>query len=537
MIVGSDFRRQLCTNQPMTEYYNFWKQNTHISPLSIVALLSTGFVQVIVLHLMTHNTSGTQMVVIAGGIMLVFLPFLAAYFSAGVAAYATAKLRTSLLQNFSTFKTNEIERIHAHTFSKAITQDVDLVFQFWKDLFGNICFNLPILLYLTFLLLLQSQILVIAGAVFILMILFWITYTINFRTRTKQREHHQNHLELQSRIQNYIHNIFQFRLYRNEQNYLETLGQDLTQFSNFTAQLSQHRQLYTTYISAILLLFFGGGLWVMRNSPAIKPSDVAILTILFIEIRRIVTEIFSFIHSYQKAQEVALHLKPWIRKDAYKKEPESLPDFFLSLHSAKLTFRYKESQLKLSYPAMEIKAGEKMWLKGSNGRGKSTFWKILTGLYTENQTTIWLNNIPRESDGVAPFLINIAAVTEPARSYTGRLWEIIGSFSAQRDDVVAWLSAHQLLQEFDNYSSQLDTYYDSGHQNLSAGQLKWLLIVQAFYASPDVLILDEPFSSLDSNRQQLTLALIRQLSSQTALILISHHDIHVSFDKIIDLDP
>ena len=520
----------------MTEYFNFWKKNTHVKSLIIVALLSTGIVQVIVLHLLTHHTSGTQMVVIARGVMLIFLPFLAAYFSAGAAAYATTKLRTILLQNLSTSSTNEIEQIHAHSFSKAVTQDVDFVFQFWKDLFGNICFNLPILLYLTFLFIPQSQILFVAGIVIILMTLFWITYKINFRTRTKQREHHQNHLDLQSRIQNYIHNIFQFRLYRNEENYLKTLGHNLTQFSHLTAQLSQHRQLYTTYISAVLLLFFGGGMWIMRNSQSIKPSEVAIITILFIEIRRIVTEIFSFIHSFQKAQEVAVHLEPWLRNNTYKKEPESLPDFFLSLRTEKLTFRYKESQLKLTYPDIEIKAGEKIWLKGLNGRGKSTFWKILTGLYKENQTTIWLNHIPHTSDGVAPFLINIAAVTEPAHSYTGRLWEIISSFSARRDDVINWLSARQLLHEFDNYSSQLDTFYDSGHQNLSAGQLKWLLIVQAFYASPDVLILDEPFSSLDRNRQQLTLMLIEQLSSQTALIVISHHDIPVSFDKIINLD-
>jgi ATP-binding cassette subfamily C exporter for protease/lipase len=520
----------------MTEYFNFWKKNTHVKPLSIVALLSTGFVQVIVLHLLTQPTSGTQMIVIARGVMLIFLPFLAAYFSAGAAAYATKKLRTSLLQNLSTSKTNEIEHTHAHSFSKAVTQDVDFIFQFWKDLFGNICFNLPILLYLTFLLLPQSQVLIVAGVIFILLILFWITYKINFRTRTKQREHHQNHLDLQSQIQNYINNIFQFRLYRNEESYLKTLGHNLTQFSDATAQLSQHRQLYTTYISAVLLLFFGGGLWIMRNSQSIKPSEVAILTILFIEIRRIVTELFSFIHSYQKAQEVALHLEPWLRNDTYVQEPESLPDFFLSLRIEKLTFRYKESQLKLIYPDMEIEAGEKIWLKGPNGRGKSTLWKILTGLYTEGQTTIWLNNIPRKSNGTAPFLINIAAATEPARSYNGRLWEIISSFSARRDDVVAWLSAHQLLHEFDTYSSQLDTLYDSGHQSLSAGQLKWLLIVQAFYASPDVLILDEPFSSLDSNRQQLTLTLMEQLSSQTALIVISHQNIPVSFDKIINLD-
>jgi hypothetical protein len=69
----------------MTEYFNFWKKNTHVKPLSIVALLSTGFVQVIVLHLLTQPTSGTQMIVIARGVMLIFLPFMAAYFSAGAA--------------------------------------------------------------------------------------------------------------------------------------------------------------------------------------------------------------------------------------------------------------------------------------------------------------------------------------------------------------------------------------------------------------------------------------------------------------------
>ncbi|UFH52317.1 ABC transporter ATP-binding protein [Spirosoma sp. KNUC1025] len=500
-----------------------------------MALLGTGVTQVVVLHLLIEYVSATRTGIIVRGIALILLPFVANYLASQMAAFTTNKFQLTLLAKLSGTRTNDIEQLHAHTFSKAATLDVDHLFQFWKELFSNIGFNLPIILYLLASFLGKLSPINLLLLCFFVCFLFGIAYTTNQFLKTKHREHHQAYISLQDRIRNYVENVLQFRLYRSEASYLQDLSLNLTYFSKLSAQLSHFRQLYSTTVSSILLVFLWGSLWFMQNNRTLSATDLAVATIILLEIRRITTELFHIVHTYQKAGDSVERLSQWLDIDLPDEldKTQSLPAVAICLEN--LTFSYKKGFQTIRYPDMEIQPGEKVWLKGSNGRGKSTLWKILTGLYTNSTTTIWLNELPRQGNGLNPFWNRVSAVTEPPRCYSGTLWEIIGNFSSERTEIVNWLTTHQLLTLFDTYPHQLDTYYDSAINNLSAGQLKWLLIIQAFYLQPEVLILDEPLSSLDVDRQAVTLSLINQLPSSTTLIIISHHKVSALFTKTITI--
>lgn len=515
--------------------FSFWKRHTHLKISSLLGLLTAGLIQVLVLHLLIGYPSLTYSGVIIRGISLIGIPFLASLFAGKMAAFTITKIQNILLTNLSHSPTNDIEQLHPHTFSTAATLDIDHLYQLWREFFTHVGFNLPVLLYLTGWLVLKSHPLNIGGIAVLLLILASLTHKMAKRLKAKQREHYEAYSNLQDQIQNYVENVFQFRLYGSEKNYLRSLGRNLSSFSQLTAKLGQSRQLNSTYISSVLLLFLWLGLWFIQNNQTMSPADIAVVTIVFLEIKRIGTDVLNTAHTYQRALESAKRLSQWLPIEAPVKleEPRLLPTAPLRIHN--LTFQYKNSEKTINYPDLEIQVGEKVWLKGQNGRGKSTLWKILTGLYTNPETTIWLNNSARHSDGITPFFDHLSAVTEPAQCYSGILWDIIGNFSAQRDEVLQWLSANQLLHQFDTYPAQLDTVYDSAINNLSAGQLKWLLLIQAFFMQPDMLILDEPFSSLDLKRQQLTVQLCNQLPGTTTLIVISHHSIPIAFDKTISL--
>lgn len=521
----------------MKRAIDFWIKNTRIQPASLVALLATGVAQVIAIHLLIAQKEATSATLITRGILLIVLPFLAAFFSSRIAAYSTQKLQTKLLDNLSKTRTNDLEQLPAATFSKAATSDVDFLFFFWREFFINLCFNVPVLLYLVTLLLIQSEFWAIAALGGVLLVLAGVAYKVNFRIRIKQRMHHLSNIALQEGIRNYIDNVFQFRLYRGEQKYVNGLHGKLLEFSRLSVSLSQFRQLYVMYISAVLLLFLWGGLWLMQQSKSISPAEVAIMTLVFLEIRRIGTELLSNINTFQRASESIKVLNPWLAESGATSTQfnESQPEF-KEVAIRDLKFRYKEGGKVIRYPDIEITAGNRVWLKGRNGRGKSTLWKILTGLYSDTSTVVWINGAEKLTDGRFPLTAHIASVTEPARCYSGLVWEIIGNFSATREEVVAWLTGNNLLHLFDNYPNQLDTSYDSAARNLSAGQLKWLLVVQAFFQQPDVLILDEPFSSLDTERQQITLGLINALPPTVTLLVVTHHDLPMDFDKIIILE-
>ncbi|GAB4040470.1 ATP-binding cassette domain-containing protein [Spirosoma gilvum] len=513
----------------------FWKQYTQLQLSNSLALFVTGVAQAIILYHLINQSAGSYKSLFIRGFSLIVLPFAAAYFASRMASHSTNRLQLTLLDNFSRTRTNDLEQIHTNAFSKAIVNDVDHLFQFWRELFVNVGFNTPILLYLLWTLLTKSQISELIGIVASAALLFGFAYQVNRWVKSRQRAHSQVYISLLDRLQNYVDNVLQFRLYHSETQYLDGLRNNLTQFGKLSAQLSQYRQMYATAVASVLLAAIWGGLWFLQSKVDLSTSDLAIATLILLEIKRISSEVLNILYTYQKANEGAERISYWLDTPPSDETTTHQPTSFTPIHIENLTFTYQDQAQIIQYPNLTIDVGDRIWLQGHNGRGKSTLWKVLTGLYTNAATTIWLGETPQHGDGRQPFWRHAAAVTEPPHCYSGSLWEIIGNFSEKREEVVRWLSDHQLLDFFNTYPHQLDTQYNSATRNLSAGQLKWLLLVQAFYLKPDLLILDEPFSSLDVERQQVALSLLQQLAANVTLIVISHHKIPIAFTKTIQL--
>ncbi|WP_020597919.1 ABC transporter ATP-binding protein [Spirosoma panaciterrae] len=513
----------------------FWRQHTHLQPGQSVALLATGIAQAVVLHLLINQHQESYKGIFIRGISLIVLPFAAAFIASRMAAYTTSQLQLKVLDTFSGTRTNDLEQVHTNVFGKAVIIDMEHLFQFWRELFVNVGFNIPVLLYLLWALLTKNRVAEISGLVGIAVCLFGFAYTVNRWVKRYQRIHSDAFLNLLDRLQNYVDNVLQFRLYHSESKYIDSLRSNLTSFSRLTAQLSQYRQMYATAVASVLLATIWGGLWFLQTKADLSTADLAVATLILLETKRITAEVLAILYTFQKASESAERIRYWsdMPPSTAPAPPKAMP--FTATHIQNLTFSYQDQAHTIQYPDLAIQPGDKVWLQGHNGRGKSTLWKILTGLYTNSETTVWLDKAPRQSDGRTPFWRHVAAVTEPPRCYSGSLWEIIGNFSANREEVVCWLSDHRLLDFFHTYPNQLDTYYDSVTRNLSAGQLKWLLLVQALFQAPDLLILDEPFSSLDASRQQVALFLLEQLPAQMTLIVISHHKIPIDFTKTIPL--
>lgn len=511
----------------------FWKKHTHLKPIQTAIMLGAGLAQVLLFHYLISHTHASQQAILIRSILVILLPFIASFAASQLASYNTKQIQLALLDTFAHTPSNELEQIHPHIFSKTLIIDIDHLFQFWKEIFLSICFNAPILLYLVLTLLSHEHYAELFWIGLGVTTLFGVAFMINQRVKKRQFQHTRIFHTLLDQLHNYLDNVLQFRLYHGERTYLTTLRQHLTQFNLLTAQLHQFRQLYSTAVATTLLAAMWGGLWLIQQKSTVSTADLALATLLLLEVKRISTELLLLLQISPKAQESAERLIPWLLP--VPTEPLRAPMPQVPLHTQSLDFQYKPTNHIIQYPAFSLQVGDRVWLQGQNGRGKSTLWKILTGLYANASTTIWLNETPQLSDGINPFWSQAAAVTEPPRCFSGTLWEIIGNFSASREEVLRWLTERQLMPFVETYPQQVDTYYDSVIRNLSAGQLKWLLLLQAFFLKPQLLILDEPFSSLDTHRQQATLSLIKQLDPQTTLLVISHHQIPIAFTKTIQL--
>jgi zinc transport system ATP-binding protein len=188
-----------------------------------------------------------------------------------------------------------------------------------------------------------------------------------------------------------------------------------------------------------------------------------------------------------------------------------------------------DSQTILKDVNFEINQGEFVALVGSNGAGKSTIIKALLGLKNMSHGTIHIGDQARIGY-LSQYL------TFQHRSFPASVKEVIesGLVGERISDKEKSSRLNELLSQFEIVSYK--------HQKigvLSGGQLQRVLICRMLISNPNLLILDEPTSSLDPSMRERFYELLQSKHKQGMTILLVTHDvasIGEKVDRIIYLD-
>jgi len=158
------------------------------------------------------------------------------------------------------------------------------------------------------------------------------------------------------------------------------------------------------------------------------------------------------------------------------------------------------------------------WLKGGNGAGKSTLLKSVTGLipYSGN---ILVNDLNIRNDRMAYRQAVSYAEAEPlyAEFLTGS--DLVAFYKDTRK-----AEGRQVDMLID--AMQVGSYLHQKVGAYSSGMLKKLSLVLAFIGRPQLIMLDEPFITIDTTGLEQLTALVKQaLDADTTVWITSHQDI------------
>lgn len=189
-----------------------------------------------------------------------------------------------------------------------------------------------------------------------------------------------------------------------------------------------------------------------------------------------------------------------------------------------VSFQYVEGQEVLSGVSAEIRQFELIGVVGPSGSGKSTLVQLLLGLRAPTDGAVLAGGVDirllRHADWARkvtfvpqdPVLID-GSIADNLRFYRSG----ISDADVERASRMAGL--HDDVMGFpDRYDHQVG---DRGG-NLSGGQQQRVCIARALVALPDLLILDEPTSSLDAKSETLVRDSINGLKEQMTVIVIAH---------------
>ncbi len=187
-----------------------------------------------------------------------------------------------------------------------------------------------------------------------------------------------------------------------------------------------------------------------------------------------------------------------------------------------INFKFAPEKNILNNINIKIKKGEKIGLVGETGSGKTSLAKLLMKFYSPSTGNIYIDNIDFSNFDVYEIRQAIAYVSQEDFLFTASIRENLkmGNEKISDDEMIeiaCKTGADQFIRKLERgYDSILE---ERGY-NLSKGQRQKISLTRALLRHPQILILDEATSNMDSISEREVLSYIK--SQKLTLVLISH---------------
>ena len=214
-------------------------------------------------------------------------------------------------------------------------------------------------------------------------------------------------------------------------------------------------------------------------------------------------------------------------------EPEELPDVeqprILDQPTGHVTldnvaFRYQAETPLIDDLKADVRSGEVLAIVGPTGAGKTTVVNLLMRFYDIDSGTIKIDGIETRQLTRDNLRRAFGMVLQDTWLFGGTIRENIayGRENATEDEIIAAAKAAHVDHFVRTLPDGYDTVIDDDASNLSQGENQLLTIARAFLADPQILILDEATSSVDTRTEVLVQAAMARLMKGRTTFVIAH---------------
>ena len=202
-------------------------------------------------------------------------------------------------------------------------------------------------------------------------------------------------------------------------------------------------------------------------------------------------------------------------------------------------FSYNKEDEVIKGISLKINPGEKTAIIGSTGAGKSTIINLIARFYEINSGKIYVDGFSIQDIELNSLRNNIGIVLQDVFLYADSIYNNITLFdkSVRKSDVInsaKEIGVHDFIMTLpDGYNFNIQ---ERG-QMLSSGQRQLIAFLRVYIRNPDILILDEATSSVDSYSEEIIQKATKKLTKGKTSIIIAHRLATIkNADKIVVLE-
>jgi ATP-binding cassette subfamily B protein len=205
-----------------------------------------------------------------------------------------------------------------------------------------------------------------------------------------------------------------------------------------------------------------------------------------------------------------------------------------------VNFRYGSRVTVFENFNLQIQSGTVTAIVGESGSGKSTLMALLQNLYPLQAGRVSIGEYDLQYIKKDSLRSIVSVVPQKIDLFAGNVVEniAVGDYQPDMKKIISICTSLGILEFIEKLPAGFNTYLGENGATLSGGQKQRIAIARALYKDPEILILDEATSSLDSASERYVQKMIEILREQNKTVIIIAHRLSTVFqaDKIVVLE-
>lgn len=373
-------------------------------------------------------------------------------------------------------------------------------------------------------------------------LVYFITNQINKKTQRKLME---DAADLESQLVeslNSVSTIKQFGLedfanMKTETRFVQLLK--TVYRSGLNSVFSGNASQFTSRIFTIILLWVGAG-FVLQGD--ITPGELLSFYAIIGYFTGPVSELVGMNKTIQDAMIAADRLFEImdLDKEQQGQNVALKPEMIGDIHFNDVHFRYGSRVDVFEGLDLVIPKGNVTAFVGESGSGKTTLVNILQRMYPIESGRVTIGDINLAHIDTKSLRDTISVVPQKIDLFSGNVIDniAVGAFDPDMEKILHICKTLGILSFIEELPNGFETHLGENGAALSGGQKQRIAIARALYKDPEILILDEATSSLDSASEQYVQDAVSYLREEGKTVIIIAHRLSTVFmaDKISVLE-
>ena len=290
----------------------------------------------------------------------------------------------------------------------------------------------------------------------------------------------------------------------------------------FAVTLSQVPRVSLEFLgfTTIIILFI---ITLLSNDGSLKDS-VPIISMFALGLTRLLPSVNRIVTSYNQ---IIFHRNTL--NTIYSEvqvEPERVCDHKIiewnKLKFTNIQIASVSGKVLISNANFEIKKGQKIGIIGDSGSGKTTLIDVILGIHPISLGSIYCDEIAIDMKALAAFRSKANYIPQSVHLFKGTIEANIAMGNSINKDKISDAIARVNLTDLVSERSMGNFQIGESGIGVSGGQAQRIGIARALYVNADILIFDEPTSSLDEQSSIDIVQTIFEISEEKTIILVTH---------------